>query len=534
MAILENISTYDWGAAFVVKNRYIASLGFEKIEPLDFYRDLFPVGSFETKGQTGVTGKGNGILTVIRTSKDKINRQWIITDDHALLSKAIDDDFALLPPISFFGKTHSKKNACELFAMTVDIDYVGHRQLMNLLWQFENGVQLTPTYIVNSGKGVHLYYFLDTPVRLYPWVINCLVELKEAFIRRLWNDTTSLKPDMPDSANLFQGFRAVGSKSKMGSEFVITAFKLTDRRYNLAEIRDSIPECIVDLSPINPEWRIVDSGIKKNVKIAKKRLTLEEAKEKYPDWYQHKIVEKKTERRLWIAKRDLYEWWKRKMLIEVREGGRYFSIMALCAYGLKCGISEDEIKKDAYGFLEYYDRLTTDNENHFKKSDIDTAINNALSDKNYTRTHLSKREWIEKNTKVSIPANKRNFRRRQEHLQADFWYNKDGFRSVNVCKMNRELKLHDMRELGMIDGRRTAKKIVDEWRKKNPNGKKADCIRDTGLSKPTVLKWWNGEKSPKEKIAIWRDQNPNGLKADCVRETGISKPTVIKWWEENT
>ena len=24
-----------------------------------------------------------------------------------------------------------------------------------------------------------------------------------------------------------------------------------------------------------------------------------------------------------------------------------------------------------------------------------------------------------------------------------------------------------------------------------PDGKKADCIRDTGLSKPTVYKWWS-------------------------------------------
>ena len=33
--------------------------------------------------------------------------------------------------------------------------------------------------------------------------------------------------------------------------------------------------------------------------------------------------------------------------------------------------------------------------------------------------------------------------------------------------------------------------VVYEWRLRNPDGRKAACIRDTGLSKPTVYKWWD-------------------------------------------
>lgn len=40
------------------------------------------------------------------------------------------------------------------------------------------------------------------------------------------------------------------------------------------------------------------------------------------------------------------------------------------------------------------------------------------------------------------------------------------------------------------DGAPTKQNIVEEWRKNHPDGKKADCIRETGLSKPTVYKWW--------------------------------------------
>ena len=42
-------------------------------------------------------------------------------------------------------------------------------------------------------------------------------------------------------------------------------------------------------------------------------------------------------------------------------------------------------------------------------------------------------------------------------------------------------------------GRPDKAKIVEEWKKSHPDGKKADCIRDTGLDKKTVYKWWDGE-----------------------------------------
>ena len=39
-------------------------------------------------------------------------------------------------------------------------------------------------------------------------------------------------------------------------------------------------------------------------------------------------------------------------------------------------------------------------------------------------------------------------------------------------------------------GRPEKAEIVADWCRKNPNGTKADCIRETGLSKKTVYKWW--------------------------------------------
>ena len=56
-----------------------------------------------------------------------------------------------------------------------------------------------------------------------------------------------------------------------------------------------------------------------------------------------------------------------------------------------------------------------------------------------------------------------------------------------IQKINDEVNGTDWRE---GNGRKPKREIVEEWLLSHPDGKKADCIRETGLSKPTVYKWW--------------------------------------------
>ena len=39
-------------------------------------------------------------------------------------------------------------------------------------------------------------------------------------------------------------------------------------------------------------------------------------------------------------------------------------------------------------------------------------------------------------------------------------------------------------------GRSSAQKQVHKWREQHPEGRKADCHRDTGLDPKTIRKWW--------------------------------------------
>jgi hypothetical protein len=215
----------EWKKAYRDKAKLMNERGYRELQPKEFYRAIFPEGSLQSREHDG---KGNIIATQIRPSGKGRTKQWVIDDSLNMLDKVIGDSFGLIPPLSFYGKTHTKENAHQLFAMAIDIDYVGLQQLKNMLKQFGNGVQLCPTFLVSSGKGVHLYYLLKEPVELYANREKLLSALKEDFIRRHWNDTSSIRPDNPDITGVYQGFRCVGSLSKFGEGYPVRAWQLCD------------------------------------------------------------------------------------------------------------------------------------------------------------------------------------------------------------------------------------------------------------------------------------------------------------------
>lgn len=428
---------------------------------MEFYRDLFPAGSLQQENGDR-SGKGNVIVTQIRYGSTSRSPQWIVGDDLQGIEKAIGDPFGLIAPVSYFGRTHKRENAHELFAFGIDIDYVEVRHLKNLLKQFERGVQLSPTYLVSSGKGVHLYYFLREPLPMYPEREKAYSSLKKALIRRLWNDTSSQNPtEEADIAGVTQGFRAVGSQSKLGADYPVLAFRVSGNRYTLQDIKDSIPGCTVKID--------FDAT-----------MPLDIARLRYPEWYKRRQNrETPKEKGHYVQNRRLYEWWKRKMSEEVRSGGRYYSIMALCSFGLKCGVSDAEIEKDAKGFLEYFESITEDENNHFTLQDVKDALK-SLKKGNRDLTLHATRKWIEDSTKVNLtPQIRRNGRKQKEHLEEA-----------------RAIKEIRKRRGEIIEGRPSKAAEVQEWRALHPDGRKAECIRETGLSKMTVYKHWEQPLPP--------------------------------------
>ena len=160
--------------------------------------------------------------------------------------------------------------------------------------------------------------------------------------------------------------------------------------------------------------------------------------------------------------------WLRKIQTDKKlsVGHRYFCISVLASYAVKCAIREDELREDAYGLLDFMNGL----QNDFTVDDIEGALNF------YQESFVTfPRAEIEKISGLDVPSNKRNGRPQEQHIK--------------IMNAIRDIE-HPDGAWRNKEGRPDKAKIVEEWRTAHPDGKKADCIRDTGLSKPTVYKWW--------------------------------------------
>ena len=439
----------DWKALYHEKEDHLNTY-LEKVTPYEFYRDLWPVGTFERSG-CFEDEKPNGLALQIYGKGQA--RHFMITDELEQLDELLQGDFVITSPISYYGRRRTGNNARRAYALAFDLDGVQMPQLRDVLHQIKNDIIPKPTYIVNSGRGLHLYYFLDRPPALIPNIQACLKELKYALTRQIWNRFTSTRKDV-EVQGILQGFRMIGSPSKLGREFPVTAYRVGER-VNVDYLVEFVPSTSGERERI---FAALDS-----------KISLEEAKERYPEWYQRRVVEGKPRGR-WNIKRDLYDWWLNRIRNEINVGHRFFACMTLAIYAVKCGISEEELRKDAYSLLDEYDAMSYEDTNRFTEDDIEAAI--GIYNDSYC---TFPRDDIGKVTGLQMPVNKRNGRKQSEHLRRA--------RAVqNVDYPNGEWREGN--------GRPSAQQKVQQYRAEHPEANVTDVARALGISRPTVYKWW--------------------------------------------
>lgn len=430
---------------------------YDELTPYEFYRNIFPIGELE---QSGVyeQGKYNAIAVELlpreqaeqNTRKNNAKR-YVLTDSLDILDTLLQsENFIIISPISYCGKSRVSNNARYIYAMAIDLDGVDELvNLQDLIHQFSEVDYLPkPTYMVSSGNGVHLYYQFIKPIPCFNNVVKQLAILKDALTKKIWNGYTTTLSDKPQIQSLFQGFRMVGGVTKSGSR--TRAFLIGDK---------------IDIEYLNSfvleEYQVKDI-------VYQSKLTLSKAKELYPEWYD-KRIEQKQKRNTWICKRDLYDWWLRRLKAEITEGHRFNGIMVLSIYARKCNIDYQELEQDAFNLYELMEKLTVREDNHFTREDIMSALE--MYNEDYITYPI---DSIVKRTDIPIQKNKRNGRKQGTHLK---------IARSTLSIMNEEKGYS-------LQGRPTAEDIVKEWRMAHREGTKAECIRDTKLSKPTVYKWW--------------------------------------------
>lgn len=459
---------------------------FPEVKPRDFYRMIFPVGSFETKGMVGRTGVYNGVAVSIssgekKDGKPKVKR-YVVTDDLDVIDGLCrTDDFCIMSPLSYAGAKRTAENARYCYGIAVDLDHiqvdgddpVGLRNLWGQVMHLGAYRVPRPTFIVSSGTGVHLYYVLTDPVALFADQAKVLQALKHDLTDLAWNMHVVDIKDRRDvqQEGIYQGFRMPGTITKTGGR--ARAFRTGDR-IEIEQLQDAVE----DIAGLR-----VSREKKERPRFYKLgHLTIEKAKEIYPEWYNRRIV-KGEPRGIWHVSRNVYEWWKRQITSGATVGHRYYCLMMLAVYAQKCAyydpkhnphpVTYEELENDAFSFLQPFDEKTTDEHNHFISADVLDALE-AYNERWVTYPRNS----IEYKTGIAIPANRRNGRKQDLHLK--------GARALQ--KINDEANGTDWRS---GNGRHSKGPVVRQWRRENPSGRKVDCIRETGLSKPTVYKYWN-------------------------------------------
>lgn len=428
---------------------------FEEMRPYEFYRELFPKGELDVDGEFN-KGRYTAIAVRIFDDGGKVHRYSVCDDLGVVLELEQCNEFCVMAPVSFAGKSQRQANARNLYAIVFDLDGLletedgQSKTLMNLFAHIELELLPKPSHVVFSGTGLHLYYMLDRPLPLFPNVMKSVAAYRSCLVPKLWNPYISSLSDKPQFESVTQGFRMVGTRAKHGR--TVRAFKVGDK---------------VSVEYLN---RFADEGSRIDLVKYVSHTPMSVAKEKWPEWHQARIVEGRP-RGTWRIKRDLYDWWKRRIEEGATVGHRYFCVMALAVYARKCGVPYEELERDAMELVPFLNSLGEGGGSPFTASDVVKAL------EAYDASYVTfPRHTIEELTGVDVPPNKRNHRSQEQHMAV--------MRAIQ----------------GVIDPEGT-------WRYKPPT-KEAE-------------------------IKAYAAAHPDANHSEIARALGVSRPTVIKWLKED-
>lgn len=441
-----------------------------EVTALDMYKDMFRLGEGFIQ-RSGADTESNNLkanpIAYYKNKNSNTGHYRIFFEDtfEETLKECQEADFCIINGLTYFGRKNESAHASKMYALIIDLDGVGERQLFNLMdgalsefpyWHL-------PNYITLSGHGLHLYYVFEQPLPLFPNIKVQVKELKYAYTKKIWNKYTSTI-DKIQYQGINQGFRPPGAKTKIEG-YRSRVFRLNNHPCNLTMLG----------SYVDMDFRVDESKLFKESK-----LTLEQAKQKYPEWYEKRILNKDKSIGKWdIASKvngnnpyALYDWWLGKLKTGASYHHRYFCLMALVIYAVKVGVPKEKVEEDSYNLLPFMNSLTTEQE--FTKDDIKSALE--LYDERYCTFPISD---ISKITDIEIKKNKRNYRKQTTHLK---------IARSTLDIMNDE-------QGRALQGRKSKRDIVVSWRRNNPDGRKVDCIKELGIDRKTVSKYWNEERS---------------------------------------
>lgn len=447
---------------FLDKGDLLQSVFGTPVSAKDFYRDVFPedlIEDFENMEQH----RPNGIASAIHSQKQR-NRSYnrIIFNDLSTIEDLKDEQFVIVAPIGYSGRTRHAKNAYCMFGITIDLDYVSIKNLKNLMVQLQNDIVPFPSYIVNSGTGLHLYYLFENPIPLPGGrEIGEASRLKKGLINVVWNGYTS-DESRKQYQSVLQGYRMIGTQTKLGEEYRVTAYKGAGK---------------ITMRELN---RYVDEKYQASYDDVE-HTTLVEAKELWPEWYERRVVRKEPvgvytlNDREQKRRRAWYEAWKAKIKKGAYVGNRHNCCAVLFSYAYKAEIDLEEAIRDAEGLMDFFNALGTEK---FTRQDMLDAT------RYYARQYIKLgREGIMDKTGIDIGVTKRKA--------------KPDTRQVSLQKARAIQNIDDPEgNWRNKNGRPSKRDEVIEYINQHPEMNPTQIAKALGCSRPTVYKYMERKELP--------------------------------------
>ena len=447
--------------------------GYE-VTPMEVYTDIFKLEDddryLQRAGEPAGGYKANPVGYYRNQGAEKGHFRVLFHDTfEEVLRELQEADFSILNGLTYFGRRNVQEHASKMFAMIFDLDGVTDDTLNNFMsGSFKARAYPVPNYVALSGHGVHLYYVFEEPIDLYPYLKLQLKELKYALTDRIWNPYNSTEETVQHQG-INQGFRVIGGKTKIDGVRV-RAFRLNEHPFSIRQLCEFVPrEKVIDETKLFKE----------------SKLTLAQARKKYPKWYDKVVVRKDRSPTRWDISGKvhgdnpyaLYDWWKQQILAGASYRHRYFAIMALAIYGAKCDKPYEDVKADALALVPFLNNINP--KEPFTEEDCYTALE--CYDTRYCTFPIRD---IEKITAIQIERNKRNGRRQRVHLR--------------IARSTLEIMNEEAGKpvQGRPRGSGTADQLVAEYRFDHPNASVTEVARALGVSRTTVYKWWDAEVQP--------------------------------------
>lgn len=419
-------------------------------------------------------------------------------DGTFLDDEILESEVSYFGPISYFGSNNLKNNASYLYAIVLDIDEVpvDNLDLFIRLIDNSNGNREyapRPTYIVNSGTGIHLYYILNTPLALKNYIKDFIHSLKNKLVHKTWVSEISNKETV-DNQRTCQMYRVVDSSTKLGLDYKASAYKVgepidLDYFNDLAFLnKEDFIEFPLDLHLLSKKYKIPFESFKKALESGEIKEDSKKKKKK------SNFTEKSRAKR--EKQKHLYYNLINRMEYEAKIGHRYGCFCVLFADAYLTGIPMEDVFEYGKEKIKHYNRFAKTRKQQFTMKDITDASVFYSED----LAKWVKFETLTAMTGMSFKRNKRNNRTQEEHLTSYL----PSLRSYNVCKDTRfgvEGGNVPGRPAGAKDSYKrkrladSAEGVVREYLIKHKDARKIDVIKGTGLVKSTVYRHYDKIKA---------------------------------------